>query len=268
MNNLKNFTDKFNKVKDFVVKYWGLFLIGVIMVLSIILASQCSTNNKLKKELQRKENNELALKDTLTFYVDELGRSNAEKHAYILTQKELKDSIDYIVQKNHEYVSYLKTQLGIKDTFELICYIDRPYRDISKFDNGTIKVDTSNVFGKSSRHLSLSIPYDIDTMLNLQPCTFVLDQNIFFEGWLERNKKTGETYIHLRSDYPGLVFNTGEGFVAEQSIAYERSMRKSFGLGVFIGPSVGFGYTPQKWQPYVGLSVGFGLTFTPKVLQW
>lgn len=268
MNKLENFIDGLTKAKDFVKKYWGIFLIVVIMVLSAILASQCSTNNKLKKELQRKENNELALRDTLTFYVDELGRSNAEKHAYILTQKELKDSIDYIIEKNHEYVSYLKTQLGIKDTFELICYIDRPYRDISKFDNGIIKVDTSNIFGKSSRHLVLSMPYDIDTMLNLQPCTFMLEQNVFFEGWLERNKKTGETYIHLRSDYPGMRFNTGEGFVAEPSLSYERSMRKQFGLGLFMGPSVGFGYTPQKWQPYVGLSIGIGLTFTPRILQF
>lgn len=265
---MDKFIEFLKNSKNFVKKYGYLILMGIIIVLAAIMMAMCSSNGKLKDEIRKQKNNELALRDTLTLYVDELGRSNAEKHAYILTQKELKDSIDYITQKNREYVSYLKTQMGIVDTFEVMCYIDRPYRDISKFDNGTIKVDTSNVYGKSSRHLALSIPYDIDTMLNLQPCTFVLEQNVFFEGWLERNKKTSETYVHLRSDYPGLNFNTGEGFVAEPSKSYDKSMRKSFGLGVFLGPSVGFGYTPQKWQPYVGLSLGFGLTFTPKALQW
>lgn len=265
---MDKFIEFLKKSKNFVKKYGYIILLGIIIVLAAIMMTMCSSNGNLKDEIKKQKNNELALRDTLTVYVDKLGRTNAEKHVYQLTQKELNDSIDHIIQKNHEYVSYLKTQLGIVDTFEVMCYIDRPYRDTSKFDSGVIVFDTSDTFGKSGRHISVSIPYDIDTTLNLYNGTFELEQNIFFEGWLERNTKTGETFVHLRSDYPGLMFNTGEGFVAEPSVSYERSMRKQFGLGVFIGPSVGFGYTPQKWQPYVGLSIGFGLTFTPRVLQW
>lgn len=265
---MENFLNKLNVVKDYVIKFGNIILIAAVIVLSIILCGKCSSNDKLKEELKRQYNNELAMKDTLSSYVDELGRVNAEKHAYQLTQKELEDSIDYIKKKNSEYISYLKTQIGLKDTVELLCYIDRPYKDSTKLDNGIIKVDSTDVYGKSSRHLSLSIPYDIDTSLNIGGCTFTLEQNIFFEGWLERNKKTGETFVHLRSDYPGISFNSGEGFVAEPSAKYERSMRKTMGVGVFIGPTVGFGYTPQKWQPYVGISLGIGLTYTPRILQW
>lgn len=265
---MDKFIEFLKNSKNFVKKYGYLILMGIIIVLAAIMMAMCSSNGKLKDEIKKQKNNELALRDTLTVYVDELGRTNAEKHAYQLTQKELKDSIDYITQKNHEYVSYLKTQLGIVDTFEVMCYIDRPYRDISKFDNGVIMFDTSDTFGKSGRHVSVSIPYDIDTALNLYKGTFELEQNIFFEGWLERNTKTGETFVHLRSDYPGIGFNSGQGFVADHSRAYDISMRKMMGLGLFVGPSVGFGYTPQKWQPYVGLSLGIGLTFTPRRLQW
>lgn len=261
----------FNYIKkgvNFVVKHKDLFLIGIIVLMFIFLMNQCSSNTKLKDEIQRQYNNELAMKDTLSQYVDELGRVNAEKHAYQLTRDELIDSIGKLDKKHREYISYLKSQLGIKDTVELYFYIDRPYRDTTKLDNGIIKVDTTDVFGNSSRRLYLSIPYDIDTILHLQKSTFSLEQNIFVEGWLERDNKNGETFVHLRSDYPGITFNDGTGFVAEPSSKYERSMRKTMGIGLFVGPSVGFGYTPEKWQPYVGLSVGIGLTFTPRILQW
>lgn len=260
--------DKFKKIVNFIVRYKDLFLLGVIILMSVILVTQCSSNGKLKDEIGRKNNNELAIKDTLSRYVDELGRANAEKHAYQLTQKELKDSIGKIEKKNREYISYLKSQLGIRDTVELYCYIDRPYRDTTILDNGFIMIDTSDVFGNSSRILSMSIPYTIDTTLRTGKCTLSLGLNIFVEGWLERSTKTGETFVHMRSDYPGITFNSGSGFVAESSAKYERSMRKMMGLGLFAGPSAGFGWTPEKWQPYVGLSVGVGFTFTPRFLQW
>lgn len=268
MDKIKKIFDYIKKGIDFIVKYKTFFLIGIILLMFVLLMNQCTSNRRLKDEIQRQYNNELAMKDTLSQYTDELGRLNAEKHAYQLTQEELIDSIGKIDKKHSEYVSYLKTQLGVKDTVELYFYIDRPYRDVSKLDNGIIKVDTTDVFGNSSRRLFVSIPYDIDTILNLYKSSISLEQNIFVEGWLERNTKTNETFVHLRSDYPGIKFNDGTGFVAEPSSKYERSMRKTMGVGLFVGPSVGFGYTPEKWQPYVGLSVGVGLTFTPRFLQW
>lgn len=253
---------------NFFIKHKDIFLIGIILFMLILLMNQCSSNNKLKDEIKRQYNNELAIKDTLSQYVDELGRVNAEKHAYLLTQEELVDSIGKINKKHCEYVSYLKSQLCVKDTVELYVYIDRHYRDTSKLDNGVIKVDTTDVFGNSSRRLYLSIPYDIDTALHLQKSTFSLEQRISVEGWLERDTKNGETFVHLRSDYPGITFNDGAGFVAEPSSKYERSMRKNMGVGLFMGPTIGLGYTPEKWQPYIGISVGIGLTFTPRILQW
>lgn len=259
--------DKIKTFFDGVWKYKDLILIAVIVILIIVISRSCSSLNKYKRELQRQQNNELAMRDSLSVYKDELGRVNAEKHAYQLTQKEMMDSIDNVQQKNREYISYLKTQLGIKDTFEVICYIDRPYRDTSKLDNGIITIDTTDVFEKSSRHLYVAIPYDIDTVLHLEKSMFSIEQNVFLEGWLERNTKNGETFVHLRSDYPGMTFNSGEGFVATNSPAYERSMRKTWGVGLFVGPSFSVAFH-DKWFPCFGISLGIGLTYTPRRLQF
>ena len=256
------------KFLEILKKYRDLIYISIIIIFGIIFSGQCSRIDNLNHEIDRQENNRIALTEQIVNYKDELGRVNAEKHAYQLTQDELIDSIGKINKKHREYISYLKSQLGIKDTVELYVYIDKPCRDTTKLDNGIIKVDTTDVFGNSSRRLYLSIPYDIDTVLHLHKSTFSLEQRIFVEGWLERDTKNGNTFVHLRSDYPGITFNDGTGFVAEPSIKYERSMRKNMGVGLFIGPTIGLGYTPEKWQPYIGISVGIGLTFTPRILQW
>ena len=257
------------KVLDFLKKYRDLIYIGVIAVFCFIVSSQCSRIGNLDNELSRQANNTLALTEQITNYQDELGRANAEKHAFQLTQKELRDSIGLLKKKNQEYVSYINTHLNIKDTVKIETIIIKNIG--SQLNDGFIKFDKSDVFGKSSRTVSASIPYSVkDSTLYTGNATFALNQDIFVEGWLERNLKTSETYIHLRSDYPGLTFNSGLGIVAQPSKQYERDMRKSNGIGLAIGPNFSFSYDfiNQRFVPTVGLGITIGYTYTPKFLQW
>lgn len=259
--------DKFFTILGIVKKYRDILYIIAITIIIAILCSKCSNNNALKNELKRQKNNELAMKDTLATYVDELGRTNAEKHTYQLTQAEFRDSINGLKKKNYEYVSYINTQIGIKDTIYVNCIVERVI-ETSRYDSGTITIDTLDTFGKSGRHIVVNIPYVMDTALTTGKSMIFVEHDVFVEGWIERNTKTKETFIHLRSDYPGISFNSGMGIVAETSKQYDRSMRKVCGVGMFIGPSIGYGYTFNQWRPYVGISVGFGLTLTPRWAQW
>ena len=95
-------------------------------------------------------------------------------------------------------------------------------------------------------------------------------KDIYVEGTITRNNKTKETMFHLKSDYPGLTFNSGNGIVASNGKQYEREMRKRNGVGLAIGPSFGVFYdSPSKTlKPAFGLSLTVGYTFTPKALQW
>ena len=76
MDKILKVFDYIKKGVNFVVKHKDLFLIGIIVLMFILLMNQCSSNTKLKDEIQRQYNNELAMKDTLSQYVDELGRVN------------------------------------------------------------------------------------------------------------------------------------------------------------------------------------------------
>lgn len=259
---------KLNNIKDFILKYKDCIYFFFILVLLVLIINKSNSNKELKDEIKRQYNNELALKDTISSYIDELGRTNAEKHAYQLTQKELLDSIDLIKKKHFEYISYINSKIGVRDTMFVETFIERNIRDISEFDKGFIRIDTADVFGKSYRRLDIAIPYHIDSVLHVDNSRFVLEQDIFVESWIERNDKTGETFVHLRSDYPGISFNSGTGIVVEPSRSFNRDMRKRNGIGLFVGPTVGLGYTNIGIKPYFGLSLGIGYTFTPKWAQW
>ena len=223
----------------------------------------------MNNELSRQENNIVAITEELNNYKDELGRANAEKHAYQLTQKELRDSIGLLKKKNQEYVSYINTHLKVTDTLKVETIIVKEVD--AQVEGGYIRFAKSDVFGKSSRSFSVNIPYNVnENKLFTGDATFALNQDIFVEGWLERNTKTKETYIHLRSDYPGLTFNSGLGIVAEPSTSYDRSMRKNNGLGIAIGPNFSFSYdfVNQKFIPTIGVGITIGYTYTPRILQW
>ena len=257
------------KFLEILKKYGSLILVWVILVLGVIMSIQCSRIHSLGKELDRQNNNQIALTEELENYKDELGRSNAEKHAYQLSQQELRDSVKLLKKKNTEYLTYINTHMNISDTVKVETVVVKEVN--AQVEGGSIKVNKSETFGQSSRSFSVNIPYSVnENKLFTSDATFTLNQNIFVEGWLERNTKTNETFIHLRSDYPGLTFNSGLGIVAESSNAYERSMRKNWGLGVAVGPNFGLSYDffNQKFIPTVGVGITVGLIYTPKLLQW
>lgn len=262
---MKKFLEILGKLK----KYRDLIYIGLLIVFGIIFSSQHSKIDRLNNEINRQENNRIALTEQIINYRDELGMANAKKHAYQLTQEELRDSIGVLKQKNKEYLAYINTNMNVRDTVTLETVIIKEID--THVEAGVIRLTKSDVFGKSSRSFSVNIPYNVnENKLCTGDSVFDIDQNIFVEGWLERNTKTKETYIHLRSDYPGLVFNSGLGIIAEPSKKYEKDMRKSNGIGLAIGPnfSLSYDFINQKFVPTVGLGITIGYTYTPKLFQW
>jgi hypothetical protein len=236
--------------------------------------SQCSSKNKLESEVDRLTNNTYALTDTLRHYHDKLGNTIAEKHALQLTQKEMEKTIGELKKKNQEYVSYIKTNMNLKDTIyiEKIVYKDIVIDTIKNTESGTICLEKIDSFNTSSRQITANIPYTANypSNLSVKDAEFILNQNIFVEGIITRNNKTKETMFQLKTDYPGVTFNSGNAIVATNGKQYDRDARKRNGIGISIGPSVGYYYffPTQSFKPAVGISVTIGYTFTPKAFQW
>jgi hypothetical protein len=275
INNIfKSIRNGLSKTLEFIIKIKDIIWFVIILIISIFLMSQCSSKNKLEREVDILTNNTYALSDSLIQYQDKLGNIIAEKHALQLTQEEMEKNIGELKKKNTEYVSYISTNLNLKDTIyiEKIVYKDVIIDTITNTESGTIYLEKSDTFNASSRQIITNIPYTANYPANLsvKDAEFILNQNIFVEGIITRNNKTKETMFQLKTDYPGVTFNSGNAIVATNGKQYDRDARKRHGIGISIGPSFGYYYfyPTQSFKPAVGLSITIGYTFTPKAFQW
>ena len=236
--------------------------------------SQCKSNNKMEREIDILTNNTYALTDTLHHYHDKLGNVIAEKHALQLTQDEMEKIIGELEKKNTEYIAHINASLNLKDTVyvEKVVFKDVVVDTLTKTEIGTIHLEKNDEFNKSKRYLYADIPYKVSYPSNLSigSASFTLIQDIYVEGTITRNNKTKETMLYLKSDYPGLTFNSGNGIVATNGKQYDLEMRKRNGIGLAIGPSVGLYYDnpTRSLKPAFGFSLTIGYTFTPKRFQW
>lgn len=273
-NVFKSIRNGLSKTFDFIVKIKDILWVAIVVIVSFFLISQCKSNNEMEREIDILTNNTYALSDSLHHYHDKLGNIIAEKHALQLTQEQMEKTIGELKQKNTEYVSYINTIANLKDTFyvEKVVYKDVVVDTTSKTETGIIHLEKNDVFNKSKRYISTDIPYKVSYPSNLAigDAKFNIEQNIFVEGTITRNNKTKETMFYLKSDYPGLIFNSGNAIVATNGKQYDREARRRNGIGLAIGPSVGafYDFPTHSLKPSVGISITVGYTFTPKAFQW
>ena len=270
----KSIRNGVSKTFDFIVKIKDIIWVAVIVVISLFLMSQCKSNNELEREVDVLTNNTYALADSLHHYHDKLGNVIAEKHALQYTQEQMEETIGELRRKNTEYIAYINTNIGLRDTvyIERVVYKDVVIDTLNKVETGTIHLERNDMFNKSSRYIAANIPYRVayPSNLSIGDASFIVNQDIYVEGTITRNNKTKETMLYLKSDYPGLTFNSGNGIVAINGKQYEREMRRRNGIGLAVGPSFGVFYdgSTQSLKPAFGLSITIGYTYTPKAFQW
>ena len=273
-NVFKTIRNGLSKTLDFIVKIKDVIWFIIVIIIVIFLMSQCESKNNLKKDIDILTNNSYALSDSLRYYRDEFGNIVAEKHALLLTQEEMEKTIGELEKKNTEYIAYINSNINIKDTvyIENIVYKDIIVDTIAGIESGTIHLAKNDVFNKSKRYISADIPYKATYPSNLVigDASFTMDQNIYVEGAITRNNKTKEIMFYLKSDYPGLIFNSGNAIVATNGKEFDREMRKRNGIGLGIGPSLGIYYDKptQTIKPAFGISLTVGYTYSPKIFQW
>ena len=269
----KSIRNGLSKALDFIVKIKDILWVVLILIVSFSLISQCKSNNELEREVDILTNNTYALTDSLHQYQDELGNVIAEKHAFQLTQEQMEQTIGELKKKNMEYVAYIDANINLKDTVYIETVIKEVVVDTTKkIETGLIHLAKTDTFNKSKRYISANIPYSTTypSNLTIDEAVFILDQDIYVKGILARNNKTKETMLYLKTDYPGVVFNSGKGIVATNGKQYDVEARRSNGIGLAIGPSLGAFYNSptQSIKPAFGISITIGYTYTPRRFQW
>jgi len=249
----------------------SIILIIVMIVLSILLFRQCSKINKQDDDINRLNNNLKAQVDTIQNYKDKYGNSLAEIRSYQMETKELDDSVKQLLKKNQSLESYISTSMGMHDTIIIDTRIDHDTVLISGLlDKGQISFSDDTVFGKSSRSISGVMCYSIDTVYTLRTdgVQINLDQDIYVEAAIVSDKKTNETFVELKTDYPGTVFNSGQGILVTDTNIKQKKKNLGVGLGVHLGFGAQYGLFSKSFDvgPYIGVGIQF--SYTPKAFQW
>lgn len=262
-----------SKALDFIVKIKDILWVVLVLIIAFSLISQCKSNNELEREVDILTNNTYALTDSLHQYQDELGNVVAEKYALQLTQEQMEQTIGELKKKNMEYVAYIDANINLKDTVYVETIIKEFVVDTTKkIETGTIHLEKTDKFKKSQRFISADIPYTATypSNLSIEEATITMAQDLYVEGTIVRNNKTKETMFYLKSDYPGVIFNSGKGIVATNGKQYDVEARRSNGIGLAIGPSFGafFDNPTQSIKPAFGISITIGYTYTPRRFQW
>jgi hypothetical protein len=241
-------------------------LVIVIGILIFLLMQQCEKTKAVKEDVTRIKNNAIALQDTVRNYKDKWGNSVGEIKGLKLTLKELSDSFKYaknrppitIIEVRTEIVERIKeVPVYIKDTLII--------QDTLKFES-ELCINESDTFGKSSRSISIGVPFSVREGLKFGKANIELKQNIWLSASISQDKKTKEVFVQVKSDYPNATFNNIKGILIDQNSkefkALKNSHKKSFGLGI----NLGIGYMPltNSFGPYLGV----GVSYTPKFLQW
>jgi hypothetical protein len=269
----KSIRNGLSKALDFIIKIKDILWVVLVLIVSFFLISQCKSNNELEREVDILTNNTYALTDSLHQYQDELGNMVAEKHALQLTQEQMEETIGELKKKNMEYVAYIDANINLKDTVYVETVIKEVVVDTTKkIETGTIHLEKTDKFKKSQRFISANIPYTATypSNLSIEEATITMVQDLYVEGTIVRNNKTKETMFYLKSDYPGVIFNSGKGIVATNGKQYDVEARRSNGIGLAIGPSIGAFYDSptQSLKPAFGISITIGYTYTPRRFQW
>ena len=262
-----------------------MLLLGAVVIFLLLFLQQCNATKaaKAEVELQKQEtvrisNNYDAAMDTIkqTKVDDNTWRS--EKLGYELTLDELKGKYadllgDFKVEKNKPPKTIIKTEFIIKEKIDSVLVTSI----LDSAGNGyLVIVDTARYDSANFRYLNGNIPYklvlnEIDSSYKLVPDlgTFEITQGMNLNLGLFQDKDTKKISIMADTDYPGITFTKIDGASIMDDPANKkilRDMRKPWGLGLNVG--YGAIVDVKNGSVATGPYVGFGISYSPKFLQW
>lgn len=263
--------ESITKFFDFVSKNFKWIIMFACVVFALTNCITCSKLRSEQDENIRLNNNLLALNDTLRNYKDKDGHNCAEMRAMQLMIDELADSLK--IERGKEPITIIRYIASIDDTIKVETVIVHDTAYIDEYpgfsDKGVIRSHEHSFFEKSSREMEIETQYYIScsdgTLHTDGESIVIMSQDIWLENVLYRDKN-GYTYARLKTDYPGVTFNSGQAMLVMDP-KQERKNRKQFGLGIGIHAGYGTTYNDGfKMSPYIG--IGIGLQWNPRFLQF
>lgn len=294
----------FTKVFTWIIdpKNRNLLIFLGIVVFMLLFLQQCNRVKSLKEELSAKdaeitrvEQNQAASVDSITqSYDSKTGTLTATIKGYEVTMKELDGKYSEIFSNMKEMKKFWKDQKPssiVENNFYTTENITNMQVSSSKIDsagNGDISFIADTIFSPgNSRKITGNIPYTLSlfnkndsSLVNYknQPyyattatgkTSLTFDQQMTIYTGLSRDKKTKQTTVWAKTNYPGVTFNVLKGANIQDDDATKKALvssRKEWGLGFSFGAAGVYNLSNKNIVP--GVYFGVGLNYTPKKLQF
>lgn len=253
------------------------FLVAVV-VLALLLFRQCGITNNAKKEAERSLHNLLAEQDSVKVIKSKLGNVLVEKSAFQLKYSELSaDQKELISQlelgKNKRPGVVIETQVVYRDSLIMV-----PVSTQIKDGVSQLAFNYDPILpGSNKLSISGKIPYTMknDTLANgvfssiLLPgqANLSIEQRIDLVTGLYRDPKTNRLFVRASTSFPGIAFNDIQALDMVDDPGTRKALkgaRKPFALGFNFG--YGMVISPSGYM--TGPSIGVGLNYSPKFLQF
>lgn len=262
-----------------------MLLLGAVVVFLLLFLQQCNATKAAKAEVefQRQEivrisNNYEAAMDTISKTKIDDNTWRSEKLGYEITLDELKGKYadllgDFKIEKNKPPKTIIKIESVISEDINnvpVLIGIDSLGNAFLTFNDSTYH-DSINY-----RILGGKIPYKVafdpvDSLYKIVPDNgqFNLTLGMNLNLGLFQDKKTRKISILADTDYPGITFTTLEGasiMDEPENKKILRDMRKPWSIGLNVG--YGAIVDVKNGSVATGPYVGFGISYSPKFLQW
>jgi hypothetical protein len=255
------------------------FVYFIIILLAILLASQCHSKTDLKREIVKKEQNIAAADSVINVYKNKDGQTTSEKAVWILTEKELK-------KQNTELYNMVKNQSGkiisLNNSIISLVQDTTLLHDSIHFISNVIEAE--NIDGTA-----WNIPWDFEykwdeknydkfkghSLIKLDTVNFKVknlkSQMDFRESNIDltfgEKIEDGKFNVFVTSKYPGLSVESMKGVFIDPNTnpAIKNLIEKRHW---FTGFSISVGITPGYDVFKGGPTVVAGCTMGYTIYQW
>jgi hypothetical protein len=249
-----------------------IFFLALVVFILLFLKG-CNDKEKLEAELRMKENNLIALQDTVRVEKTKNGELQYVKTTLMADMNSLKelnkDLYDEVKNQKSQVYYISKITAEIRDKVNgFTPGGDHEYDPVTGNDNVTWKFDTTGT--NWSRTISGNTSFKVTsscTGYKIEPKGSMLtDVNYKFgliTGLKESEKYPGSLEIFINSTYPGMAFTDIQGSIVNPD-DFKKFLPSPKPHRWVIGPYVGIGYgiTLQK-NPILApvFNVGFGIQY-------
>lgn len=257
-------------------KFTLIVLLAAVVFLLLFL-QQCNSNANLKKEKDLMEQNDKALKDTLSFTKTRNGQMQAEISTLVMDKgtlektnkglydevREQKGKVAQINRVNAELRSQIVVLEGMiaKDMDEPSGSVDAA-GNYSKYPinlTHSFKYDTTFSPG-NYRRIAASTKLKLTNDSTVVPGSTTITEDVFGISFITGLEKKDDHYeIFVRSKYPGFQVTKLEGAIIPQDDLLPPQKKKHWTVGPYVGGSINI---TREGATSFGGSVGVGIMYS------